>query len=280
MRSAESQRLDLPIYDSAQRRWLVLEELLLLVKYRDLVSQLVARNIKIRYKRSVLGVGWTMLNPLMTMTVLAFVFSYIFQSSVQNYPIYVISGLIFWTFFAQTTVSIVNSLMWGENLFNRIYFPRTTFAVAALGTGLVNLLLCCVPLFVIVVAFGVPLSTALFMLPLSLLLIAMFALGVGLFLSILAIEFADVVEIYQVLLTAWMYLTPIIYPIDIIPAESRWVFNLNPIYHLLLVFRDPIHPGLAPPPTTIMTAIVVALGTLIGGWWFFTRKADEIAYRV
>jgi ABC-type polysaccharide/polyol phosphate export permease len=127
---------------------------------------------------------------------------------------------------------------------------------------------------------GVPLTPALLFLPVSILFTTMFALGVGLFLSVLAIDFADVADIYQIVLTAWMYLTPIIYPKDIVPTQYQSLFNLNPMYHLLEIFRTPLYAGTLPGPYKIAVAGIVALTTLLVGWWFFTRKADEFAYRV
>jgi ABC-2 type transport system permease protein len=271
---------EIPIYDSARRGVPFVEEFIELIRYRDLVLQMVSRNIKMRYKRSVLGIAWTMLNPLLMMIVLAFVFSNIFRFTIENYLIYVLSGLIFWNFFAQTTSSAMSELVWGGSLLTRIYVPRAVFAASALGTGLVNLLLSIVPLVLIMLATGVPLSPAMLFLPIPILLTAAFALGVGLFLSTLAVYFTDVVEMYVIALAAWMYLTPVIYPEEIIPEHLRWLFKLNPLYHLLEVFRAPIYAGWLAGPKTIAAAAVVAILGLLIGWWFFTKRADDFSYRV
>jgi len=268
------------IYDSTRRPPPMIEELIEVLRYRDLLAQLVSRNIKVRYKRSILGVAWTMLNPLLMMIVLTLVFSNIFHMTVEHYPVYVLSALILWNFFSQTTLVAMTELVWGGSLLNRIHVPRTIFALSAVGTGLVNLLLALVPLALIMLVMGVPLTPALLFLPVSILFTTMFALGVGLFLSVLAIDFADVADIYQIVLTAWMYLTPIIYPKDIVPTQYQSLFNLNPMYHLLEIFRTPLYAGTLPGPYKIAVAGIVALTTLLVGWWFFTRKADEFAYRV
>lgn len=277
---APSAPRDLPSYDSADRRPAVFEELAGVLRYRDLVRQLIGRNIKTRYKRSVLGIAWTMLNPLLTMTVMALVFAHIFGATADYYPVYLLAGLIFWNFFSQTTSHIMSELVWGGSLLNRIYVPRTIFAISATGTGLVNLALAHLALVPIMLLAGAPLTPAILFAPVGVLLVAMFALGVGLFLSTLSVRFADVLEMYQVLLTAWLYLTPIIYPIEIIPEESRWLINLNPMFHILEVFRRPIHEGRLPDWSTLLIGVVVATVTLVAGIWFFARKADEIAYRI
>ncbi len=232
-----------PVYDSARLQAPVLAELREIFQYRELLAKLVSRNIKTRYKRSVLGIAWTMLNPLMMMIVMTLVFSSIFRTNLEHYPVYLLSGLVFWNFFAQTTSSAMNELVWGGSLMTRIYLPRSIFAFTALGTGLVNMVLSLFPLLLIMLITGAPIRLSLFYLPSAIILMAMFALGVGLFLSTLGVYFTDVLEMYQIVLMAWMYFTPIIYPMEIIPAGYAWVFRLNPLYHLLEVFRQPICIG-------------------------------------
>ncbi|MEP7340305.1 MAG: ABC transporter permease, partial [Acidobacteriota bacterium] len=224
---------EIPVYDSARRRLPVIAEVQELYKYRDLLYQMVGRNIKTRYKRSALGILWTLLNPLLMMLVLTFVFANVFRFQAKNYAAYALAGLALWNFFSQTTSGAMSEMVWGGNLMNRIYMPRAIFAATALGTSLVNLLLSLIPLFIVMVGTGMPIRRTVLILPVSILLTAMFAFGIALFLSTLAVYFADVLEMYQILLTAWMYFTPIIYPKEIIPEHLRWLFNLNPMYHLL-----------------------------------------------
>ncbi|MBL8171859.1 MAG: ABC transporter permease [Acidobacteria bacterium] len=271
---------EFPIYDSAQEGLPVIREVMELIRYRDLLFQLIARNIKTRYKRSALGILWTLLNPLMMMMVLTFVFSSVFRFSTRHYAAYALAGLVLWNFFSQTTSGAMSELVWGGSLLHRIYVPRTIFAFTALGTGLINLLLSLIPLFIIMLVTGVPIRASILFLPVPILLTAMFALGVALLLSRLAVYFADVVEMYQILLTAWMYFTPIIYPKEIVPAKLQLLFKLNPMYHLLETFRAPLYVGWLAGPKTVGVAGGVAAAVLIFGWWFFTRKADELAYRI
>lgn len=268
------------LYDSARRPPAMLEELMQVWRYRDLLTQLIERNIKVRYKRSVLGVAWTLLNPLLMMSILTLVFFNVFRVSLEHYPVYVLSALILWNFFAQTTTIAMNELVWGGDLFHRIYVPRTAFTLSAVGTGMVNLLLGLAPLTLIMVTTGVSLRPALVVLPIAILLTAMFTLGVSLFLSMLAVYFTDVLDISQIVLTAWMYLTPIIYPKEIVPMQFQWLFNLNPMYHLLELFRTPIYAGVLPSLETLAAAGTSAVSALLVGWWLFARKADEFAYRV
>jgi ABC-type polysaccharide/polyol phosphate export permease len=182
---------------------------------------------------------------------------------------------------AQTTTSAMTQLTWGGVLLHRIYLPRTTFAIASVGTGLVNLVLSLVPFGLVMVFSGSPLRPAVLVLPISILLLALFALGLGLLISSLAVYFPDVAEMYQIVLSAWMYLTPIIYPETIVPAAyRRWMLDLNPMYYLVQVFRSPIYDGTWPSVARLGQAAAIALVTLAIGWTIFTRRADEFAYRI
>jgi ABC-type polysaccharide/polyol phosphate export permease len=219
-----------------------------------------------------------MLQPLGMMIIMTVVFSSLFRK-VDGYPVYVLSGLIAWTFFSQTTTATIHQVVWGGALFRRIYLPHTSFAVSAICTGMVNLVLSLVPLLAIVLVTGRTLQWSLLFVPVSILLLAAFALGLGLILSTMAIYFPDVAEMYQIILVAWMYLTPIIYPEEILPEAYRfWITNLNPMYHMVKIFRKPIYEGVFPTLSEVTIASAIALVTLTIGWLYFSQKADEFAY--
>jgi ABC-type polysaccharide/polyol phosphate export permease len=277
--SAETANERLQVYDSLKRGPVALEELRGLLQYRDLIFQLVRRDIVSRYKRSVLGIAWTMLYPLGMMTVLTLVFSQLFKA-VPGYPAYILSGLIAWNFFAQTTSAAMEQMVWGSGLLNRIYMPRTAFVVSAIGTGLVNVILSLVPLFLITLLVGLRLNWSVLFLPVAAVLLAAFALGVSLLLSAWAIYFPDVAEMYKVGLIGWLYLTPIIYPLEIIPEKYRfWFFHLNPMYYLVQIFRTPIYNGVLPAWPLLAAGALIAIVTLTLGWVVFCSRADEFTYR-
>ena len=211
--------------------------------------------------------------------ILAIVFSKVFGST-ASYAAYVLSGLICWSFFAQTTSDAMAQLIWGGGLIKRIYVPRTVFAVSSIGTGLVNLSLALVPLILVLIATGVPIRPSILLLPIPILFLCMFSLGLGLVLSSILVQFVDVTEMYQILLTAWMYLSPVIYTIDMLPEEFLWLVKLNPIFHIINLFRDPIYYGKVPELSDILLTGGIAFVTLIIGWFLFAQKADEFAYRV
>jgi len=272
--------LSKPVYDSADHKVSAISELKELFNYRYLLGQLVRRDVTTRYKRSVLGVAWTMLNPLGTMLILTFVFSNFFRSEVQHFPVYILSGLLAWNFFTQATNAAISGLVWGGSLLKRIYIPSTVFGVSAIGTALVNMVMSLVPLVIVMIIDGATFHLSMFFLPVSILLLTGFTLGFGLFISSLAVFFPDVGEMYQVLLTGWMYLTPIIYPESLISAQLLPIFKLNPMYWMVKMFRLPIFEGRLPTLPEALPAIAWSLGMLIVGWLFFTSRSEEYAYRV
>ncbi|WP_448335271.1 ABC transporter permease [Bellilinea sp.] len=269
-------------YDSSARGSPPLEELREVIHYRNLILQLTRRDVMTRYKRSVLGIAWTMLNPLGMMVVLTIAFSHIFRFDTEyGYPAYVLSGLLAWNFFSQTTTAAMVNLVWGGGLLHRIYIPRTSFALAAIATGLVNLLLSLIPLLLINLISGVPIRATVFFLPIPMLLLAAFALGVGLLISTFAVYYPDVAEMYGIAMYGWMYLTPVIYPISILPDTFRfWITHLNPMYYFLEIYRAPIYYGKLPTAEIFTPAVLIAVITLVIGWVVFTYKSDEFSYRI
>jgi ABC-2 type transport system permease protein len=264
-------------YDSQKRKSPALEELIDIVQYRDLIFQLVRRDMVARYKRSMLGIAWTMLQPLGMMIVLTIVFSQLFNS-VDGYPAYVLGGLMPWIFFAQTTTAEINQSVWGGTLMRRIYVPYTAFPAAAVGTGIVNLLLSVIPLLAMMLVVGRPIRLTILFLPIPIILLSAFALGVGLLLSSLAVRFPDIAEMYQIILQAWMYLTPIMYPADILPEAIRKLQLLNPMYYLILLFRVPIYDGVLPSVPLILAATGISALTLAIGWIYFSHQTDKFSY--
>jgi ABC-2 type transport system permease protein len=270
----------LQVYDSARRLPAASEELVSLWAYRDLLVQLVRRDLVARYKRSVLGVLWTLLNPLGTMVILVVVFSHTFAVG-RTYPAYVLAGLLGWNFFAQTTLTAARQLTAGAHLIRRIYLPRTVFAVAATGTGILNLLLALIPLVGIMLVTGVPVRPTILFLPVSIAIFAAFTLGVGLALSALAVDFNDATELFSILLPALLYLTPIIYPKEILPASARpWLVEANPLNHLVGLLRTPICDGRLPDGASCLIAFGTAAAALLIGWLVFTARADGLVSRL
>ncbi|MGD9253926.1 MAG: ABC transporter permease [Holophagae bacterium] len=268
------------VYDSVEAtRRPMRRSLVEVLRYRDFLRLQVVTNIRGRYKRSVLGVAWSLLSPLLTMIVMSIAFSAIFRFSVPNYPVYVLAGLVFFGFFQETTTQSMRSLVFGGSLLKKVYVPAATFPLSSVGTGLVNLGLTLVPIVFIMLVLGHNFTWAFFFVPVGTLLIAVFSLGVGLIMATLAVFFSDVVEMWGVLVRALFYLTPVMYPEEILPERFVWIVTANPLYHLLRCWRDPIYLGTSPPLSSVAVATATSVGVLVIGWWVFCRHSHEFALR-
>ena len=267
------------IYDSARHANSFITEFTALIRYRELVRQMISRSIKTRYKRSALGVIWTMLNPLLTMTVLTIVFSTLFRFQIEHYPVYILSGLLAWNFFASTTNLAMGEMLWSGDLLKRIYLPKAIFVVSTTGSGLVNMALSMIPLLAIMLITRTPITTSILILPVSILALTIFAMGVGFLLSTIVVYFQDIMPIYEVILMIGMYATPINYPPEIVPEQYKIITELNPIYYFVRCFQEPIFKGQIPSMEIWITTFFIAIFTLIVGWYIFTRKVNEYAYR-
>ena len=258
----------------------MLSDLRELVAYRSLLRELVARDLKVRYKRSALGILWTMLNPLLLMSILAFVFSHILRVTIEHFPIYILSALVLWNFFAQATSWSTACFLSYAPVIKKIYVPQAIFVLATVLAGVVNLLISLVPLAIIMLAFGHHFSPSLAFLPVPILLTTLFSLGISLALAPISVMFADVVPIYQVVLSGWIYLTPILYPLTLLPDHYRRFLVLNPMTHFVEAFRTPIYQGEIPSANVLITSTVAGVGTLLIGWYIFRRYTDRVAYYV
>lgn len=258
----------------------MIDELIQLIHYRDLIVLMVGNILKNRYKRSVLGIFWMLLNPLLQTIVLAVAFGTLFKSALPDYPVYLLSGLLAWSFMTQTTQHAMGIMATGGGLLKRIYIPRATYVVAVVSSGLVNLLISVLPLILIVLVLQHPVSASWLFLPVSILILTIFTLGLALLLSTASVFFIDSIDIYQIMIQAGFFLTPIMYPPSVLPdALSGWMI-LNPFFLLIELFRAPIYANVIPDSGLVAVAAVLAVATLLAGWTVFTHKADQLAYRL
>jgi len=249
----------------------LLDEARDLLAHEHLLRSLVMRDLTVRYKRSVLGVFWTMLNPLLMMLIFTLVFSAFFRFQIKHFEVYFLSEYLPWIFFSQTTVASMVSMAWNGPLMKRVRIPKSIFAVSTTLSGIANLAISCIPLAIIMLIKGAPLSSAVLFLPVSFVILGAFTLGVSLTLSSLSVYFADIKETYQAAVFGLMYLAPIVYPMSIVPEEYLRFVRLNPMVHLLQIVRDPIYYGRLPTLSDLMISSVWALAALISGWLVFRK---------
>ena len=199
------------------------------LKFQPLLSELVARDVKIKYRRSVLGVLWTLLNPLCMMVILSVVFSNIFKFDVENFPLYVLSGQVIFNFFNDATTSSMTSIISNAALLKKIYVPKYLFVLARVFSSFINLMASFTALLLVMVAVRAELHWMVFLSFIPLLMVVVFSLGVGMLLAALTVRFRDIMHLYSVFTTGLMYLTPVIYPMSMLPDGIKTVVMMNPL---------------------------------------------------
>lgn len=280
MTPVSAPRDGLPFYDSDQRRSPLVEEAVHLWQYRGLLRLLIVRDLTLRYKRSLLGVWWTLLNPLLLTGVMWLVFSAIFRFEIPGgvpYILYLTSGVLLITFFAQGLNTVGQSLVAGSAIISKVYVPPEVFAVSAAAAAGSNFLISLVPLLIIalITGWGVPLTVLL--VPIPALALLMLVTGLGLLVATAAIRFADTLDIAALAVVLIGYLTPTFYPISIVPEQYRGVFQFNPLYSYLLVFRDLAYGGPGAPWWAWLVMVTTALAALGLGTYVFSRRWRTLA---
>ena len=245
-------------------------------KYKDLLKLLVSRNIKLKYRRSVLGYVWSVLNPLLTMLVMTVVFSTMFKRNIENYPVYLFCGQLLFNFMNTSTHQAISSITGNAALLKKCYVPKYIFTVSKITSGMVDFVLSLGALIIVMVATGANFSWYNLLFPFVVLQIYVFCIGLGLFLAQANVFFRDIQYIYNAITTAWMYLTPIFYPIESLPENVSWfIKHCNPMYFYVGQFRDLIYYGRMPGHMIVTAGCVTAMVMLILGVWSFNRSKDR-----
>lgn len=247
-----------------------------LLHYKELLRQLVIKDIKLKYRRSYLGYVWSILNPLLMMTVLVIVFSQLFRFDIPNFAVYLLSGQVLFSFLSEATTMAVSSIVSNAPLLKKTYVPKYIFTVSKVTSSLVNLLFSLIALVLVMIFTQVSVTWHILWVPVILLEIYIFSLGISLILAATAVFFRDIQYLWGVFISIWMYLTPIIYPVSIISEEYRWWYdNLNPMYGYVTQFRDVVLNGNPLPLEWLTQGLIVAFTFLFIGYWMFKRKQNQ-----
>ncbi len=253
----------------------VVNAVIALRKYRFLIRQLVGRDFKTKYKRSVLGVFWSFLNPLLTMLVQYFVFSTIFKSDVPFFAAYLIIGTVMFNFFSEASGMALSSILGNAGLITKVYMPKYIYPLTRVMSSMVNLAISLVPMLIVCLMTGVELKRSAVLAVYFLMCLVIFSLGLGLLLSTSMVFFRDTQFLWGVMSMMWMYATPIFYPETIIPENLRFVLALNPLYHYLKNTRLCILDGISPEPAVYVQCFLIALGALLIGALVFRKNQDK-----
>lgn len=244
--------------------------------YKDLLQQLIQRDLKLKYRRSFLGYLWSVLNPLLTMVVLTIVFSAMFQRNIPNFPVYLLTGQMAFQFLTQSTNLALGSITGNASLLKKTYVPKYIFTLAKITSGLVDFFFTMAALLIVMIATHAPFTVQLLWLPLISLELYIFIVGLGLFLAASNVFFRDIQYIYSVFCTAWMYLTPIFYPFESLPEKLQWIImHFNPMYLYIHQFRSVTLYGYLPDMTFMFRGWVLALLMLFIGIEVFIKKQDD-----
>ncbi|MHA7835832.1 MAG: ABC transporter permease [bacterium] len=259
----------------------------LLIRYRELLGLLVRQSLALRYRHTILGFFWSLLSPVATMAIMAVVFHFIIRIDMANYTVFLFSAMLPWSFFAATLAESSISILHKQDLITRQPIPKLVLPLSMASANLVNLLLSVSVLIVLVgPQLGVLPSMAWVYLPLAFACLFAFSIGLGAIVAVTTVYLRDVNQIVTVVLPAWMYASPVLYPLElpsgepIIPVEYQPLFKLNPIYWILQLFVRPIYWGVAPDATDLAMAIGISSTALVVGFAFFWWKEDDLVFHL
>lgn len=257
-----------------------LKAVIAFTKYRYLLKQLVSRDFKTKYKRSVLGVLWSLLNPLLMMTVQYVVFSTLFKSTIPNYALYLMIGTVCFNFFSECTSMCLNSITGNASLITKVYMPKYIYPVSRALSSTINMLFALIPLAGVMLITHVRFTKAIFLLPIPLILLFAFSLGVGMILGTIMVFFRDMQFLWGVLTSLLSFVTPIFYPTSIWPEKYLWFFKSNPLYHILRMVRVILIDGASPEPKAYIIAAVMSFITLALGAYVFKKNQDKFVLNI
>lgn len=254
-----------------------------LIRYRSLVFNLVSKDLKVRYKNSVLGFMWSLLNPLLMMLVFTFVFTQLIDviGAIDNFPVFVLTGLLAWNWTATSVAAGTKAITDNAPLINKVYFPRMLLPVSVVLSHMIHYLLALPVLFAFMGIYGMSFSPWLVYLPVIIMVQTIFLIALVLILSALHVYFRDTIVLVEVGLTAWFFMTPIFYRVeDVLPELVSWMYWLNPMASIIAELHTVIYYGGVPDPLFMARTLVTALVLLVIGYVLFSRVSKHIGEHI
>lgn len=246
------------------------------------MKQLITRDFKVKYKRSVLGVIWSLLYPILTMAVMALVFTNVFKFSTPgvNYLVYLLSGLVLFNYFSEASNLAMSSVVANFSLINKVYIPKYIFPLSKCLFVGINFLLTLIPLYAIIFLTGTGVNIYHLLLPYVFICLLLFTIGMGFILATISVFLRDMFYIYGVIITLWTYLTPIMYDVSIIPAKFQIFMKFNPMYWFLDFTRQIILYNQVPEISSFLYCAIFGVGSLLVGIYFFKKNQNKFIYYV
>lgn len=249
-------------------------------QYIFAIKELTGREIKRKYARSHLGIIWSVLNPLLTMIVMSLIFTTIFKRSIENFPIYYLTGTLIWTLFSTATNSAMTALVDNKTLLIKVKLPKKTFILSRIYTAMVNFGYSLIAYVLMLAVFRIKVNPAMLLLPIDVALILLFAMGIGYILSIAYVFFADIKYLYSVLLQIWMYMSAIFYPFTSLTPVMKSVVGNNPVYLAIAIARECVMEGRVPEPVMWIKLTGWALASIIAGQIVFRVKENTVMQKI
>ncbi len=249
-------------------------------QYIFALRQLVSREVKRKYARSYLGIVWSVLNPLLFMAVMSMIFSTIFKHNIKNFPIYYLTGLIIWQLFSSATSSAMSALVDNRSLLLRVKLSKQTFVLSRMYAALVNFLYTCIAYVLMLILFKIEPSFYMLLFPIPLFFMMLFSMGIGYILSIVYVFFPDIQHLYSVILTLWMYVSALFYPVDNLTPIMKAVIENNPIYAYVAFVRDIVMYAKLPEPLVWVRAVGWGLLIFIVGYCVFKKYDNKVMEKV
>lgn len=249
------------------------------IKYKPLLRELVSRDLKTRYRRSVLGFLWTVLNPLGMMIVLTIVFSTVFKQGIDNFPVYLMCGQLIFNFFNEASTNAMCSVLDNSSLITKVYVPKYLFPLSRICSSVVNLLSSLVALLIVIVVTRYQITWTIIFMIFPIFYVCVFSFGIGMILATVVVYFRDMRHLYGIITTAWIYLTPIFYPISMLPDNIAAIVNCNPLTTFVTMFRQAVMYNTIPPLSLHVQCIVICSIVLAIGLFVFKKNQDNFILR-
>ncbi len=240
-------------------------------QYKPLLKELVGRDLKVKYRRSFLGYVWSLLNPLLMMCVMSYVFSEMFKSSIPNFPLYLISGQTLWNFFNESTNMSMHSVIQNGSLIKKVYIPKFIFPISRVMSSFVTMSFSLIAIVIVILFTKATVYWTILLFWIPLLFLFVFCCGIGLVLAALSTYFRDITHLYGVLTLAWMYATPVFYDVSILPENVRATIGMNPMYYFITFFRSLVLYGQIPTWDVWRFCVISSLIALVIGLLVFKK---------
>lgn len=249
-------------------------------QYWFVIRELTSREIKRKYARSKLGIVWSVLNPLLTMIIMSLIFSTMFARDIENFPLYYLTGSIFWTLFSTATNTAMNALVDNRSLLMKVKLPKQIFVLSRIYTALVNFGYTCIAYVLMLIVFRVHLSWTMLLFPVVVVFALLFSIGISYVLSIAYVFFADIKYLYGIVLTLWMYLSAIFYPVTQLPEFMQRIIELNPVYVGIAIARDCVIYQTVSEPMMWIKLFAWGIGAFVVGYLVFRKKENHVMQKI